>query len=330
MRAADEVHNLQREILQLDAGELQLHESETQVIGILHIKAQLRADQQNQPAQIRPQQSGYDDRKSRVDNRQASRIDDEGGEQLTNGRPDDACGDAADQRRRDFDFGIRYKQIQNRKDQRHHRIRGGLHAERKQRVDDRQIREALHRGVGQGDARQAEKAHQRQRTENDQRQIFGDTPREAARLLHTPQKIEAAFDFFDGVDERPQQQCESDRADDAAGNTIGKFHHLVGQFGRGVTDGAKKLEDDRLEIVMQAEGLEHREAEGNQRYQRHYRREHQAHRPQIDLAARQVAQQSVWITQQTNATRQGPAAIGPVAEQKRVDKIPQDFPHTPL
>jgi hypothetical protein len=61
----------------------------------------------------------------------------------------------------------------------------------------------------------------------------------------------------------------------------------------------EELEDDGLEVAVRAEGLEHRERECDQRHQRQQRGVHQAHRVQIDLAARKVAQDGVGITQQS-------------------------------
>ena len=72
VRAADEVHDLQRELLDLDAREAQLLQPDAQVARVLDVERQLRAGEQDQPAEVRPQQRGDDEREARVDDRAAA------------------------------------------------------------------------------------------------------------------------------------------------------------------------------------------------------------------------------------------------------------------
>ncbi len=52
----------------------------------------------------------------------------------------------------------------------------------------------------------------------------------------------------------------------------------------------QEIEDQRLEVAVDTQGLEHRESEGEQRYDREHRGVHQAHRAEAELAGEQVAQ----------------------------------------
>ena len=87
------------------------------------------------------------------------------------------------------------------------------------------------------------------------------------------------------------------RADQAGADAVGELHDLWRELRGARAHGPEELEDDGLELAMCAEGLEHGERKRDERHQRQQRRVHQAHGMQVDLAARQVAQQRVGVAQ---------------------------------
>ena len=67
--------------------------------------------------------------------------------------------------------------------------------------------------------------------------------------------------------------------------------------------GAKKLKIKRLEIAVDAQALQHREAEGEQRHDREHGGVDEAHRAQAELAREQVAQQRVGVARDREPAR---------------------------
>jgi hypothetical protein len=120
-------------------------------------------------------------------------------------------------------------------------------------------------------------------------------------------KLTAVLDFLERADQRPDQEGEADRADDAAAHAIGKVHDLLRQLTGRVAHRPEEFVDQRLELAMRAEPFQHCETEGHQRHQRQQRGVHQPHRVDVELAAEQVAQQRVGIL------RQAPRALTRVA-----------------
>ena len=57
--------------------------------------------------------------------------------------------------------------------------------------------------------------------------VFGDAPREAARFFDAPQEIEAVLHFLDGAQQGPEQQRETQRADQAGADAVGDLHDLL-------------------------------------------------------------------------------------------------------
>ena len=68
-----------------------------QVLRKLHVEGELRADEQDEPAQVDPDQGRQHDRKAGVDRHHLRGIDDECGEYLAHQRPDDPCRHTADE-----------------------------------------------------------------------------------------------------------------------------------------------------------------------------------------------------------------------------------------
>ena len=99
MCAADEVHELQRELLEFHARKTQLLQPQAQISRVLYVKGQLRPGEQDQPPKVGPQQRRHHERKPRVDNGEAGGVNHEGGEHLANRGPQHPAHDCAGQRR---------------------------------------------------------------------------------------------------------------------------------------------------------------------------------------------------------------------------------------
>ena len=86
------------DLLAIAAGEFDGLLAVAQVLRKLHVEGELRADEQDQPAQVHPDERGQHDGEAGVDRHHLRGIHDERGEYLADQRPDDAGGHAADQR----------------------------------------------------------------------------------------------------------------------------------------------------------------------------------------------------------------------------------------
>ena len=107
--------------------------------------------------------------------------------------------------------------------------------------------------------RQREKADHDDRTDDEQRYVFGDAPREAARFFDAPQEVEAVLHLLDGAQQGPEQQRESQWAEQARADAVGDFHDLLRELTGPIAHGFEELVDDRLQFEMAAEVLEHDE-----------------------------------------------------------------------
>ena len=176
--------------------------------------------------------------------------------------------------------------------------------------------------------RQPDEAHHHDGPDDEQRDVLGDAPGEAARVFDAPDEVEAVLDLLDGAKQGPQQQRETHRTDQAGAHAVGEFHDAMSEIrGAGRTQRAEEFLDQGTQLAMRAEGLEHRERERDQGYQRQQRRVDQAHGVEIDVAAREIAQDGVGITQHAQRHRAWRIALGILAEEITVEPVPERDVH---
>src|SRR6185312_14061047 len=143
----DEVHQAQRELLDLDARELQLLQSEAQVRRVLDIERELRTGKQDQPAEIRPQQGGDDERESRINDGQPRGVHDERREAAAHGSPSHARYERTDERGPPTHACVRDEKIERSEERAHYYVRGELHARGSEHVEKRQLPEHADRSA---------------------------------------------------------------------------------------------------------------------------------------------------------------------------------------
>ncbi len=182
---------------------------------------------------------------------------------------------------------------------------------------------AVERGV-----RQADEAAQQQRSDDHQSQVFGHAASKAARMVHTPQEVEAVLDLLDRAEQSPGEQREADGPDHAAAHAVRELHDPRSQLLRGIApDGTEELKDHRLQIAVSAEYLQDGEAEREQRDQRQQGGVDQAHGAQVDCAAPQVAHDRVGIAQHAHGQGEYAWTGGGRSEKAPVEKVPDARPH---
>ena len=136
-------------------------------------------------------------------------------------------------------------------------------------------------------------------------------------------KLKLSSTFLDRAEQCPGEQRKAHRADDAAADPVGKLHDPPGQLGGGLfADRAEELVDDGLQVAMRAEHFQDGETEGEQGNQRQQGGVDQSHGAQIDLAAPQVADHGVRITQRPDQQRRQPRAGRGRPEETPVEECP--------
>jgi hypothetical protein len=106
---ANEEHHSEGEALAQCAREPHVPLADAQVARVLHVERELRADQEDQPAHVDPDERREEDRKARVDRDHVGRGRDDAREERAARRPEQARGNAADERalRRTRVFGMK-------------------------------------------------------------------------------------------------------------------------------------------------------------------------------------------------------------------------------
>ena len=300
MRASDQQHDAQREILGLRGRQPQLHQAEPQVAGVLQVEGHLHADQQHQPAGPGPHQRGDDEREARVHDGEAAGMRVEVGEHLRDQPPQQAGHQPAADRRQPAHGGVGHEAVERDEEGRDHQRR----------------RDA-----------EPEGEHQQHRPHDHQHQVLGDAPAEGARLFDPPKIVEAVLDLLDGAHQGPQQQREAERADQAARHAVHEGHDARGELRRRLAHGAEELQHQRLEVALRAEHLEHREAEGEQRDEREQGVVDEPHGAQVDVAERDVADHRIGIAQQAQRARRQAFALRVAAPEPAVELPPGGLLH---
>ena len=114
----------------------------------------------------------------------------------------------------------------------------------------------------------------------------------------------------------------------ARADAVGELHDLLRELARPCRpSGLKNSRMIGCSSRWRAEGLEHGECKRKERHQRQQRRVHESHGMEVDLAARQIAQQCVRITQHPQRQRAGRLPFGELAEQVAVEPVPEREDH---
>ena len=129
VRAAEQVHQPQRQLLRVDAREAQLLQPEAQVRRVLHVEGQLRAGEHDQPAEVGPQQRRHDEREAGIDDGQARGIDHQRGEHLAGRRPQHAADQGAGERGAPVHARVGNHHVQHGEERGDHRV-GSQHRAR--------------------------------------------------------------------------------------------------------------------------------------------------------------------------------------------------------
>ncbi len=108
-------------------------------------------------------------------------------------------------------------------------------------------------------------------------------------FMNVPGVVERLLDLVHQRNNRVEQQAQTERADHSGLDIFDKTDDARRNFGALVTEGAKKIQQRRLKLVVNAKRFQHRKGDSEERHQREQRGEHQAGRPQAQLAAEEVA-----------------------------------------
>ncbi len=303
-------------------------QADAQVRRVLDVERQQRAGEQDEPSQVCPQQRADDRDEARIDERDARRDHHQGGEHAANRRPDHARRERANERRLPPHARVRHEHVHDHEERGHHRVRRNLHAPLRELLQERDFVFRVGDRPAKRGVRKAEEADEQNRPHDEQAQVLRDPPRPAAWLFDAPEEVEAVLDLLDRVEQRPDEQRKADRPHDAAADVVRKFHDALGDVVRaGLTHRLEEFEDDRLELTVCAETLQHRKGEGDERHDRQERRIHEPHRTQVDVAMREVAGHGIGITQDAQEHRRRAGSDGSGAEQQPVQKAPELQPH---
>ena len=297
--------------------------ADPQVARILHVERELRADQQDQPADVDPDERGEEDREARVDRDHLRRGGDDPGEHRAARRPQHARHrrrPISAARNRTRVFGTKaYRNVKTPVTNRY----GPSKPSARAMVPN-----------GSCDLSQAIElwlAIAPNRPNTTTRKIGPITIRlrysltrriDRARALDVPGEVEGSLEFLDRRHDRVEQEREADRAQHVAAHVVHEGHDLLGQLAGALADRPQELVDQRLEVAVHAEALQHGEREGDERHERQQRRVDEAHRAQVQLAGQQVADQRERIAQEVEQpVRRLDRQIVPV-EQQPLDAFP--------
>ena len=137
----------------------------------------------------------------------------------------------------------------------------------------------------------AERAEHEDRPDEQHAEVTADAIAEAAQVSDVPDRVERFLDLLHQGDHGIDQQREADRAQDADVHVRNEADEAGGDFLSLLPEGREQVLQDRLDLVVDTEGLQHRERERQERHHRQQRRVDEAHRPQSQVPRDQVADQ---------------------------------------
>ena len=238
-------------------------------------------------------------------------------------------GDSADDRGLPFHLGVGHEHVHGGEDRRDHEVRRNCLADRDQPLEERHVAADARGGGFERVVRQRRGSSRRTMGPTMSSATYSVTRRAKLRGSSTRHRKLKPSSTFLMVPNRVQSSSARPREPTRPVLTlVGELHDLLRELaGADSPMGLKNSRMMRLQLAMRAEGLEHGERERDERHQRQQRRVHQAHGIEVDLAARQVAQQRVRITQQPQRQRAGRRPFGELAEQVAVEPVPEREDH---
>ena len=285
----DQLHDREREPLAHAVAEPRLAGFGIEIFGMLKIERHVGADQQHEPADVEPDQEQHQDGEARVDRGVARRGDHERGEYPARRLPEHAADDAGDQRRHDAHARVGNEHVEEGEGADHERVGRDLAAgedEVSERLDGEHRLRDLRAQRGSGYAQRRE--HQ-QRADQQRAQIAAEALAEAAQLRHVPDRVERLLDLLHQRDDRVDQQGEPDRAEHADVHVLDESDQAAADLLALLAERGEQIVEQRLDLVVHAERLQHRKAQREQRHHRQQRRVDEAHRPQREFAPHDVA-----------------------------------------
>ena len=296
--ACDQVHHGESHLFARAAGDFDALLTVQQVLGKLKIKSKLRADEQDEPAQIYPDQRGQHDGEARVDGHQLRGVEDQRREGPAHQRPDDAGRRPADECRPKIHAGIRHEQVHEGEHCRDQHVR---HAAAEQFQAGRE------RGHGMQPMRERTVRHRNQQADGDAEddrtgdhhtQVLAEPAHETSRAFDPPDEVEAGLHFLDRRDHGIDQEDEPQGAEHVAAHVRDELHDVVGEFGGGVAQRQEKLMQDVTQMGAGAQTLQDGKTEHQQGYERQEGGVGETHRADVDVAGEPVAGDGGRITQQ--------------------------------
>ncbi len=291
---AEQVHRAQRDAFAQRAGGRDLAVTGAQVLGVLHVEAQLPAEQHHQPAQVQPYHEQQHDREAGIDRRRLRRVHGDAREDRADADPRSTAEQRADERRTPAHARVRHVAVQEPEQADDQQVWRVVAAQTRRTG---QPRDPCHHGAGLDARQQHHRGNHQDRPDEHDDHVLGHAPGEAARPLDVPGEVERAFDLFDHHDHGVDQDHEADRAEHRRLRVLDELHELDRELDAFLAERPQELGQHGLELAVVAEGLEHRERDGDDRHQREQRRIHEAHGAQAEVAAEQVAQQRVGVAQ---------------------------------
>ena len=101
-----------------------------------------------------------------------------------------------------------------------------------------------------------------------------------------------------------------------AAHVVDELEHVLGDLGAARAERRQEVEQQRLELAMEAERLQYREREREQRHDREHRRVDEAHRAQAELALEEVAEQREGIARELEPPRRGAVIVPTLRPEK--------------
>src|SRR3569832_286159 len=269
--------------------------------GVLVVIGELCAHQHDEPAQVKPDHEDDDDGETGIDGGVVGGAGDEGREQPAAGLPQYARDQTADEGGHEVDFGVGDEDIDEGEGAANQHIRQERRRDLDQHADGLEGDETLHDVRTHHRGCDAECGKDQHGTNQDYAHVIAEAPHEPARTIDTPDVVERVLDLLLLVHDRFEQLRLAARAQHADLHVFHEAHDAQAQLHSVFTEWREEVEQHGGELIVHAEGLEHREAHRQQRYQGEERGVDQAHRAERELSRREVAHQ---VVQQPRAFHQ--------------------------